>query len=134
LVYTAISLAALLHLLTVTQLLHAPAYLKVFDTEKLQAQAMLSLDAFRSGWTFAFIFFGLHLILLGYLAFISGYIPKLIGVFLIIAGLGWLADNLQPLLYPHIDVKVGIIAGFGELIFLFWLLIKGTRLKEIKPQ
>jgi hypothetical protein len=131
LIYTVISLAALLNLLTVAELLHTPDYLKVFDVEKLQAQAMLSLNEFRNGWSFAFIFFGIHLILLGYLAFISKYIPKLIGIFLIVAGLGWLADNLQPFLYPHFNVNVGMIAGFGELIFLFWLLIMGWRIKDI---
>ena len=40
------------------------------------------------------IFFGLHLALLGYLIFKSGYIPRILGILLAIAGLGYLIDYL----------------------------------------
>jgi hypothetical protein len=131
LVYAVISLVSVLNLLNVVELLQRPDYLKVFGPEQLRAQAMLSLKSFRNGWSFAFIFFGIHLLLVGYLAFRSGYIPRVIGIFIAIAGFGWLVDNVQPYLYPRYEVNIGMFTGLGELIFMFWLLIKGTRIKDI---
>jgi len=37
---------------------------------------------------------------------------------------------LQPLLFPNVDLSIGMFTGFGELVFMFWLFIKGVRLKE----
>jgi hypothetical protein len=129
LVYAILSLAAMFPLLQVVDLLRGADYLKAFAPDQLKAQAMLSLQAFREGWSFAYLFFGTHLILVSILAFRSGYIPKVIAACVGIAGLGWLADNLQPYLYPAFAVQVGMVAGFGELIFMFWLLIRGWRVK-----
>jgi len=134
LVYAVISLVAVLNLLNVVDLLQRPDYLQVFEPEQLRAQAMLSLKAFRNGWSFAFIFFGIHLLLVGYLAFRSGYIPRLIGIFISIAGFGWLADNVQPYLYPQHEVNIGMFTGLGELIFMFWLLIKGGRIRDVDSE
>ena len=53
---------------------------------QLYAQGMLSLSAFQSGWDVGLVIFGLHLLVVGYLAFKSGYIPKWLGVLLFIAG------------------------------------------------
>jgi hypothetical protein len=47
-----------------------------------------------------------------------------------IAGAGWLTDSLQPFLFPSVNLSVGMITGFGELVFMFWLFINGVRLKE----
>jgi len=91
---------------------------------------MLSLHAFRDGWSFGFFFFGSHLVLLGYLVFRSGYIPKWVGICLIIAGSGYLVNTLQPFLFPNTDIKYITITFFGELIFMFWLLIRGWRIKQ----
>jgi hypothetical protein len=131
LVYAVLSLVAVGHLLDVIGLLQPPDYLKSFSADQLQAQAMLSLNAFRGGWSFAFIFFGVHLLLVGYLAFRSGYIPRVIAVCIGIAGFGWLADNIQPFLYPALKVNIGMYAGLGELVFMLWLLIKGPRLRQV---
>jgi Domain of unknown function (DUF4386) len=131
LVYAALSLVAVFNLLNVLGLLQPPDYLKAFTLEQRQAQVMLSLNAFRNGWSFAFNFFGVHLLLVGYLAFRSGYIPKWVGIAITIAGCGWLADNLQPFLYPWYKVNIGMFAGLGELVFMFWLLIKGWRISRI---
>ena len=130
LIFTILSLVALMNLLTVLQLLQPHDYLKVFNTGQLQAQIMIALRAFREGWLYCYIFFGLYLILIGYLAFISNYIPKLIGICLIVAGLGWLIDSIQPYLFPEIKLNIGMTTGILELVFMFWLFIKGSRLKE----
>jgi hypothetical protein len=129
-IYTVMSLVAVMNLLTVLQLTSHYNYLQAFTNEQLQAQVMIALRSFRDEWSFSFTFFGIYLILLGYLAFVSKYVSKVVGVCLIIAGTGWLTDSLQPLLFPNVDLSVGMITGFGELVFMFWLFIKGVRLKE----
>ncbi|HXB28319.1 MAG TPA: DUF4386 domain-containing protein [Puia sp.] len=129
LVYTVISLAALLNLLTVLRLVNSAEYLTIFDADQLHYQVMFSLHAFRDGWTFAYYFFGIHLILLGYLIFKSSYIPRIIGVLLIADGLGWIINTIQPVIFPHINLDFIAITFFGELVLLFWLLIKGPKIR-----
>ena len=130
LVYTLIALIALLHLVTVFRLLNTPVYLTLFQPNQLQAQVLLSLNTFRSDWYFGLLFFGIHLGLLGYLVFRSKYIPRIVGILLIIAGLGYMLTTLKPYLFPGIDVGFAEYTYYGELIFMLWLLIKGSRTKE----
>jgi hypothetical protein len=132
LVYTIISLAALLNLVTIFGLIHNTDNPALFKPDELYPQIGLLLGAFRKGWSFAYIFFGIHLLLLGYLVFKSKYIPRFIGVLLFIAGVGWLLDNIRPYLFPGFNLNFSIIMimGLGELVFLVWLLIWGSRLKE----
>jgi len=130
LVYTVIALVALLNLVTVFRLLNTSAYLTVFQPDQLRAQAMLSLDAFRYQWYFGLLFFAIHLGLLGYLVIKSNYIPSILGVLLIIAGLGYMLTTLKPYLFPDIHLDFAKYTFYGELIFMLWLLIKGSRIKE----
>ncbi len=133
LVYTIVSLAALLNLVTIMRLTNGTGD-SIFKQDQLYAQIALSLSAFRAGWSFAYVFFGIHLLLLGYLVFKSNYIPKIMGVLLMLAGAGWLLDNVRPLLFPgfHINFVFIITAGLGELAFMVWLLIRGWKIPESK--
>jgi hypothetical protein len=130
LVYTVIALAALLNLVTVLRLLNTSDYLTLFQPEQFYAQVMLFIHAFRSNWYFGLIFFGIHLGLLGYLVIRSKYIPNILGAFLIIAGLGYLLTNLKPFLFPNVNLDFAEYTFYGELIFMFWLLIRGPRIQE----
>ena len=130
LIYTVIALIALLNLVTVLRLLNTPAYQTLFQPEQLQAQVMFSLNTFRADWYFGLLFFGIHLGLLGYLAVQSKYIPSIVGILLIIAGLGYLLNALKPFLFPEFNLKFAEYTYYGELIFMVWLLIKGSRMKE----
>jgi uncharacterized protein DUF4386 len=130
LVYTVIALVAVLNLVTVSGLLSAAGPLAASQPDQLQAQVMFSLTTFRSHWYFGLLFFGIHLGLLGYLVFRSNYIPKIVGVLLIIAGLGYLLSNLKPFLFPEITLNFAEYTFYGELIFMLWLLIKGARIQQ----
>ncbi len=130
LIYATLSIVSIFPLLHVVDLLQGADYLKVYAPEQLRAQAMLGLKAFRQEWSFAYILFGSHLMLVGYLAFRSGYIPKIVAICVGIAGVGWLVDNLQPYLYPQYNVNVGMLTGLGELVFMLWLLIRGWALRS----
>ena len=131
LVYTVIALVGLLNLVTILRLLNTSDYLTLFDSDQFYAQIMLSLTAFRSGWlSVGILFFGIHLGLLGYLVLKSKYIPGIMGVLLIIAGLGYLESSLEPLLFPNFHFDFAVFTFYGELIFMVWLLIKGSRIQE----
>src|SRR3974377_260573 len=94
LVYTAIVLVGWLNLVSVYHLLNTPDYLALFGTSPLHAQVQFLLRSFRDDWSVSLIIFGIHLVLLGYLIFRSGYIHWIIGILLIIDGLGWITDSL----------------------------------------
>ena len=130
LVYTVIALVALLNLVTVLQMLNTSVPLPVTQPDQLQTQVMLFLDAFRSQWHFGLLFFGIHLVLLGYLVFRSQYIARILGILLVIAGSGYLLTTLKPFLFPEVNVGFAEFTYYGELIFMFWLLIRGSGIRE----
>jgi len=130
LVFTAIGLFSVLHLAAAFRLLNAPAYLTAFGPDQLHAQLMLLLDSFRSDWSMGLILFALHLILVGYLIYRSGYIPKIIGILLVINGLAWIVDSLHPYFFPRTHLDFLFVAYFGELILMLWLLARGWVLPD----
>ena len=76
------------------------------------------------------VLLGIHLGLLGYLVYRSNYIPRILGILLAIAGLGWLIYELNPYLYPDADLGFIMITFFGEPIFMLWLLVRGWKIQE----
>lgn len=131
LVFAVIALVSLLHLVSVLRLLTTPDYASLFEPRQLNAQVMLLLNQFRYGFHFGIIFFSIHLLSLSFLVFRSGYIPRMMGVLLALTGLGYLINALQPILFPNLNVSFITITFFGELIFMVWLLIRGTRIKKL---
>jgi hypothetical protein len=131
LVFSIIAMVALLNLANAFRLANSPEYLKIFSLHELQAQIMFSLNTFRYGFHFALIFFGIYLGLLGYLVWQSKYIPRIMGLLLIISGLGYFTSSIQPYLFPNINVSFTVYTFYGEVIFIFWLMIKGWKIKEI---
>jgi hypothetical protein len=129
LVFAAIALFGWLNLVTVFRLLNTPEYLTSFGSVQLHAQVNLLLNSFRYDWSMSLVIFGIHLVLLGYLIYRSGYIPRIIGILLVIDGLGWVIDSFQPYLYPNTHVGFLFITFFGELVFMLWLLIRGWKIR-----
>lgn len=130
LMYTAVALAAAMNLVNVYRMLHAPEYPKLFGASALQAQVHFLLDSFQWDWSMSLVIFGIHLVLIGVLIFRSGYIPRLIGILLVINGLGWMIDRLRLYLFPDAPLGFLFVTFFGELVLMLWLLIFGWRLKE----
>jgi hypothetical protein len=130
LVYTVIALFSLLNLITVYRLLHTPIYLTAFGSSPLHAQVLLLLNSYRYDWSFSLIIFGIHLGLLGYLIFRSGYIPKVIGILLVLDGLVWIVNPLQPYLYPNASLGFLFPISFVELTLPLWLVIRGWKIPE----
>ena len=75
--------------------------------------------------------FGPWLFFFGLLVFKSGFLPRILGVLLIAACFGYLADSLTPLLLPSYANLVGRIANIpltlGEPAIILWLLIRGAK-------
>ena len=111
-------------------LLNGPVYLTVFSTDQIQALVSLFLDLRHTGIFIAHIFWGLWLFPMGYLVFKSGFLPKIIGVFLIVACFGYLIDSFIFFLYPDFDVTISQFTFIGELLLPLWLLIKGVNVEQ----
>jgi len=130
LVYAVIAVVALNNLVTVWRLLNTPDYLKMFQPDQLYVQAMIYVRAFRNHWYFGMIFFAIHLLLLGYLVIRSHFIPRILGVLLMITGIGYLLTTVRPYLLPNVNVDFAQYTFYGELIFMFWLLLRGSKIRE----
>jgi len=132
-VYTVIALVSLFKLVTVFRLLTVPYFQTLFGDQQLHAQVQLLLGSVRYEWAMSLVIFGIHLDLVGYLIFRSRYIPKVLGILLIVIGVGWVIYPLKPYLYPRAQIDFIPWAGFAELIFPLWLLIRGWKIQEPTP-
>lgn len=130
LVYTVIAFVALLKLFSGFRLLNEPHYLTAFGADQLHAQVQLLLSSFRYEWSLGLVLFGIHLCLLGYLVYRSGYIPRILGILLAIAGFCYVIYSLGPYLYPKANLDFLFITFLAEPIFTFWLLIRGWKIEE----
>jgi hypothetical protein len=111
-------------------LLSGADYLSVFSVDQLHAQMMLFLELHEHGITIALIFWGLWLFPLGYLVFKSGFLPKILGVLLMIGCIGYLIDALTTMLFSDFDMTVSQFTFVGELLFPLWLVFKGVNVER----
>lgn len=96
-------------------------------------QVQLYLELHAAGITIASIFWGLWLFPLGYLIYASGFFPKLIGIFVLIAGFGYTVGSFLQLLAPNLEVVFSILEGmtFGEVLFILWFVVRGIRQRRV---
>jgi hypothetical protein len=111
-------------------LLSGADYLKVFQTDQLQSLAMFFLNLHHNGYWIAQIFFGAWLFPLGYLVYKSGFLPKILGIVMMIHFVGWLTTFLQFFLFPgftaitYVTYPLGLISELGLTL---WLLVMGAK-------
>jgi hypothetical protein len=132
LVFSIIAIVSLLNLANAFRMANSSEYLKMFHLNELQAQIIFSLNAFRYGFHFGLIFFGIYLGLLGYLVWRSKYIPWFMGLLLVISGIGYFITSIQPYLFPDVNLNLAVYTFYGEVIFVFWLIIKGWKIRETR--
>jgi hypothetical protein len=115
-------------------LLSGADYLTAFDKRQLDALAMgfLSLRGYGLGAQMAL--FGLVLLPFGFLVFRSGFIPRILGVLLIVGCFPYLAVSVASVLFPAYArmVSRSLVLAVGEILIILWLLLIGvqTRLVE----
>ena len=130
LVCVPISLLNELNHFAVLLLSSGAGYTPVFKAEQLNALVMYFIDLRKYG-TFIVQFFSFWLLLLGYLVFKSGYLPRILGILLMLAGLCYTVSAVLFFLFPSFDTTIlGLFAFIGESLFYLWLLIKGVNVEE----
>jgi hypothetical protein len=101
-------------------------YFAVLETLGNGEQVSMFLSLHEYGVFIAQIFWGIWLFPMGYLAYKSGFIPKFIGVLLIIACFGYLIDSVCVFLNVDLGFVFSDFTFAGEIAILLWLLIKGA--------
>jgi len=111
-------------------LLSGAGYLKAFQPDQLQSLAIFFLILHKNGYWIAQIFFGAWLLPLGYLVYKSGFLPKILGIVMMVHFVGWTLTTLQFFLFPgftaitYVTYPLGFISEFGLTL---WLLIMGAK-------
>ncbi len=122
--------------ITVLNLVNQAAALMVLDgglwaaafepaQREVLASFFLGLHGFGYG-VVAQVFFGLWLLPLAALIVRSGFIPKVIGWFLALAGAGYLVDVVLAAMLPDVGFVLSEYTFVGELLLMGWLLAKGV--------
>jgi hypothetical protein len=109
--------------------------LSLFDKPQRDALAMLFLRLHHQVVVGAEILWGLWLIPLALMVYRSGFLPRFLGVWLIVNGLGYLVMSLSGLLFPQYEELISNIAFpalLGEMAFMLWLLIRGVNFQRWK--
>jgi hypothetical protein len=122
----------LLNHFIVLLLLSGATYLTVLGPDQLQALVLLFLNAHESVVLIWGLFFALHLLVFGYLVYKSGYLPRFLGMLLIIVSLCYLTQSFGNILLPQykeVFTSIGLLSSI-EIVFPLWLLIKGVNVEQ----
>ncbi len=137
LLFVAIFGGNMLNWLNALQLVVGADDLTAIGTGPLQAQALLFFGAYEYGANVAFVFFGIHIALLGYLVIKSDFIPRILGVLLITASIGYFIDSLASILSPEYVSNeaafwliVATPAVIAEGSLTIWLLLTGGKVQR----
>jgi hypothetical protein len=117
-------------------LLNGADYWSAFDKNQLNAMTMGFLSLANHGEHAVMALWGLWLLPFGLLVFRSGFIPRILGVFLVIGCFGWLGISVTSLLFPayaRIADKFTVLA-IGEILIILWLVIWGVRSVPVEGQ
>ncbi len=126
----AIQVASMLSLVTAMLLGEDPSYMRTDAAAQVQGLTYLSLNAYKTGFVTAQLFFGTWLFPLGYLVYGSGFVPRLLGVLLVLDGFAILIWFLQALLWPDYEAIIypGLALSFvAEVGLGSWLLLRGVK-------
>ena len=133
LVGISIGMVSLLFQFAAPLMLNSSGYSTLFTTDKWHAQVQFFIDMQVWGDRASQIL-SVWLLPLGFLIYRSGFVPKIFGILMVIAGLGYLADFLIFFLLASLNLQVAALAFLGELPFPFWLLIKGVNVEQWKSR
>ena len=132
LLYTGVYLVAVTNLIKVFTLTKGESYFLINSPEEISEFVLFYIKSYKYEWFFGLVLFGLYLILLGFLVLKARYVPNIMGWLLIIVGLGYVIGHLKVFLFPELNTSFSMYTAMGELVFMLWLLIKGSRLKELQ--
>jgi hypothetical protein len=104
-------------------------YLTIFSTGQLQALALLLLNVNDQTAGIALAFFGVSTFLNGYLIFRSAFLPQILGVISMLAGLGWLTF-IYPPLGNQLFMVILLLGLIGSVSLILWLLTRGVNVEK----
>ena len=133
LISNAVTMVSLVFEFSAPLLLTNSDYSTLFTADQQQALVQFFVNMQVQGDRAAQIF-TLWVILLGFLMYKSGYLPKVLGILMMIAGVGYMADFLVFFLLPQLDAPIAGFAFLAEVVFPFWLLIKGVDVEVWKSR
>jgi hypothetical protein len=106
---------------------------KLFTADQTQALAQLFLNLHAQANSISLVFFGTFLLLIGYLIFKATFLPRLLAVPIILAGVGWLTF-LAPPLANQILTYIEVLGFLAEAALMLWLLVVGVNSERWKEQ
>jgi len=112
-------------------------FLAVLEKGQRDALGMFFLRLHGQGFVVNEIFWGVWLLPLGLLVFRSRFLPRFLGIWLIVACFAWIALSITELLYPGSSAAFSKPIQFvtvGEMAFALWLLIRGINLRALAPE
>jgi hypothetical protein len=124
-----ISMLNELNNMAILLVLRGPSPLSGFTPDQLHALVSLFLNLHDNGLEIAGIFWGLWLFPYGYLVFKSGYLPRIVGILLMLGCFGYLIPSFAEILSPDLQAELGLLPALsstGELLLPLWLVIKGV--------
>jgi hypothetical protein len=134
LLYVAIAAAALLNIPVILKLVDGTGSATALEKGQRDVQVMLSLDAYNYGFFLALVFFGVHLLLLGFVMVKSDDAPSILGMLVALAGLGYVVINLARVVLPDyrdyenlLLLLLAVLTVPGELGLVGWLLWRGGK-------
>jgi hypothetical protein len=123
--FAGVFMVAIGHLAGVPDLVEDAGYASAFTPQQLQGQVMVQVDAFHDTYMAALILFGVHLALLGFLAYQSGFIPRVVGILLVVAGAGYVGDSLVTVFTAGSPATISTVTFLGEFLLAVWLVVRG---------
>lgn len=134
-IQTAIIAVNLLNQISPLLLLSNDTYLNSFQDNQLATLSLLFLNIQSQGYAIGLVFFGFYCILIGYVIYKTGAIPKIIGLFYALAGFCYLINSFTMFLSKGfvnpLFIYLAIPILLGELSLCLWLLIKGVDTSKI---
>ena len=109
------------------------SHMQAYSAAQLEGLAYLSINVYKTGFVTAQLFFGTWLFPLGYLVYKSRFLPRFLGVLLMLDGIGVLIWFLQALLlpaYPAIRYPGLVVSFVAEVGLALWLLVKGVKVVD----
>jgi hypothetical protein len=125
-IYAVTFALALSHLLAAARLV-SDRGLHGSTDRQLQLEVLAEIQQFEDIWSFGLGLFGIHLLLIGWLAFTSGFVSRFIGVLVAIAGAGYVIDSLGGLLDAPYAFELASFTFVGEVVLMVWLLVFAVR-------
>ena len=129
LAYAAVFLVAISQLAGIPDLLSTEGA-GAFSPHQVDTMALAKTDTFTDIYMAGLLLFGLHLLLLGYLTYTSRQMPRLLGILLAIAGLGYAFDTMAAVLTTGSPIVVSTFTFLGEFLLALWLVLRSRRLAQ----